>query len=282
MSHIPGDSEGWLGDPEGEVDLREAIQRGEALGVWAYAARGCHNMVGMLFRQARLSEVPHWIDRAVTDSEEGEFLSGLARARSMRGGLNLYLGRWDEAEAELRELTTVDEPKVLSWLPLALLGRLLARRGDPDVGHVLARAEEAVTGFDDPQRLLTVRAARVEHAWLAGSDDEARAMAATTLDAVGSAYHPQLRGELLRYLQRAGGTAKPFDGCPLPWALALDGDYCGAADVWGALGFPFERALELADVGEPDATAQAIGILDRLDARPAARRVRDREQRRSV
>ena len=47
----------------------------------------------------------------VTDSEEGEFFSGLARARSMRGGLNLYLGRWDEAEAELRELTTVVEPR---------------------------------------------------------------------------------------------------------------------------------------------------------------------------
>jgi DNA-binding winged helix-turn-helix (wHTH) protein/tetratricopeptide (TPR) repeat protein len=275
-------SKGWLGDPDGEADLREAIERAEALGAWDYAARGCHNMVGMLFRQARLGEVPPWIDRAVTDSEEAEFLSGLARARSMRGGLNLYLGRWDEAEAELRELTTADDPKILSWLPLALLGRLLARRGNPDAARVLVRAEETIAGLDDPQRLLTVRAARIEHAWLSGDDDEARALAATTLDAIGSAYHPQLRGELLRYLQRAGGTSGPGDGCSLPYALALAGDFRGAADVWKAIDFPFEQALELADVGEAGAAAEAIAILDRLGARPAAERVRDRVQRRSA
>jgi DNA-binding winged helix-turn-helix (wHTH) protein/tetratricopeptide (TPR) repeat protein len=275
-------SKGWLGDPDGEADLREAIERAEALGAWDYAARGCHNMVGMLFRQARLGEVPPWIDRAVTDSEEAEFFSGLARARSMRGGLNLYRGRWDEAEAELRELTTADEPKVLSWLPLAFLGRLLARRGDPEAARILARAEDAIAGLDDPQRLLTVRAARVEHAWLTGDDDEARALAAATLDAIGSAYHPQLRGELLRYVQRAGGTSGPCDGCSLPYALALAGDFRGAAEVWQAIDFPFEQALELADVGEPRAAAEGIAILDRLGTCPAAERIRDRVRRRSA
>jgi hypothetical protein len=275
-------SKGWLGDPDVEADLRDAIERAEALGAWDYAARGCHNMVGMLFRQARLADVPPWIDRAVTDSEEAEFLSGLARSRAMRGGLNLYRGRWDEAEAELRELTTADEPKVLSWLPLAFLGRLLARRGDPEATRVLARAEESIVGFDDPQRLLTVRAARVEHAWLAGDDDEARALAAATLDAVGSAYHPQLRGELLRYVQRAGGTPGPCGGCPLPYALALAGDLRGAADVWKALDFPFEQALDLADVGERGAAGEAVAILDRLGAHSAAERVRDGVRRRSA
>ena len=269
-------SKGWLGDPDGESELREAIEHAEALGAWDFAARGCHNMVGMLFRQARLAEVPPWVDRAVTDSEEAEFFSGLARARAMRGGLNLYRGRWDEAQAELRELTTADEPKVLSWLPLALLGRLLARRGDPEAARVLARAEEAIAGLDDPQRLLTVRAARVEHAWLSGDDDEARALADTTLDAVGSAYHPQLRGELLRYVQRAGGPPGAGDGCSVPYALALAGDFRGAADTWGAVGFPFEQALELADVGDRRAAAEALAILDRLGACAAADRVRDR------
>jgi hypothetical protein len=147
---------------------------------------------------------------------------------------------------------------------------------------VLVRAEETIAGLDDPQRLLTVRAARIEHAWLSGDDDEARALAATTLDAIGSAYHPQLRGELLRYLQRAGGTSGPGDGCSLPYALALAGDFRGAADVWKAIDFPFEQALELADVGEAGAAAEAIAILDRLGARPAAERVRDRVQRRSA
>jgi DNA-binding winged helix-turn-helix (wHTH) protein len=273
-------SKGWLGDPAGEADLRAAIERAEGLGAWDYAARGCHNIVGMLFRQARLAEVPPWIERAVTDSQEAEFLSGLARARAMRGGLNLYRGRWDDAEAELRELTAADEPKVLTWLPLALLGRLLARRGDPEAAGVLARAEAAITGLDDPQRLLTVRAARVEHAWLAGDDDGAGALAVATLDAVGPAYHPQLRGELLRYVQRAGGPPGPGDGCALPYALALGGDFRAAADVWTVLDFPFEAALDLADTGDPGAAADALATLDRLGAYSAAKRVRDQTDRR--
>ncbi|HET6954373.1 MAG TPA: hypothetical protein VFI47_28670, partial [Acidimicrobiales bacterium] len=85
---------------------------------------------------------------------------------------------------------------------------------------------------------------------------------------------------LFRYVQRAGGDAEPCDGCSLPYALALAGDFRGAAEVWGAIGFPFEQALELADVGEPEAAAEAIAILDRVGARPAAARVRDRVRRR--
>jgi hypothetical protein len=159
---------------------------------------------------------------------------------------------------------------------------LLARRGNPEAAQVLARAEEAIAGLDDAQRLLTVRAACIEHAWLAGDDDGVRALAATTLDAIGSAYHPQLRGELLRYVHRAGGTTGPCDGCSVPYALALAGDHRGAADVWKAIDFPFEQALELADIGEPRAAVEAIAILDRLGARLAAERVRDRVRLRST
>ena len=37
------------------------------------------------------------------------------------------------------------------------------------------------------------------------------------------------RGELLRYLARAGVPAEPFDGCPEPWAAGLRGDWRAAA-----------------------------------------------------
>jgi hypothetical protein len=160
--------------------------------------------------------------------------------------------------------------------------RLPSRRGNSEAAQVLARAEQAIAGLDDPQRLLTVRAARVEHAWLSGDDEAARALAAATLDAIGSASHPQLRGELLRYVQRAGGTSGPCDDCTLPYAPARSGDFRGAADVWDAIDFPFEQALELGDVGEPAAAIEAIAILDRLGAWPAAERVRDRAHRRSA
>ena len=80
-------SKGWLGDPGGEPTWRRHR-----------AGRGARCL---RLRRPRLPQhgghaVPPgpvgggaWIDRAVTDSEEAEFFSGLARARSMRGGLGL-------------------------------------------------------------------------------------------------------------------------------------------------------------------------------------------------
>jgi hypothetical protein len=149
------------------------------------------------------------------------------------------------------------------------------RRGRPAGGH-RARRGAGCLGLRRPWLPQHGR-----HAVPAG-DDEARALAATTLDAIGSAYHPQLRGELLRYVQRAGGTSGPCEGCPLPYALALAGDFRGAADVWKALDYPFEQALDLADVSERRAAAEAVSILDRLGAHSAAERVRDRMRRRSA
>jgi DNA-binding winged helix-turn-helix (wHTH) protein/tetratricopeptide (TPR) repeat protein len=264
----------WLGDPEGELELIEAIELAEQLRAWEYAARGCINLVGMLFRQGRLGETPPWIERAVTNSEEGEFLMGLGRSRSLRSGLWLYQGHFDEAERELRDLTRGNDPTSVSWLPLSLLGRVLARRSDPEADDVIERAQASVAHADDPQRKLTVAAVAIEHAWLVGEDDRALELAGDALRMATAIHHPQLRGEIHRCVQRAGGQAQSFEDCPLPYHLGITGDNRAAAEVWEALGFPFEQALELgadAGLGEID---RAVGMLVQLGASGAATRVR--------
>ena len=95
------------------------------------------------------------------------------------------------------------------------LGRLLARRGDPAAGPLLADAwEHAQRG-----RLLLgldyAGIARAEWAWLTGDIDAARQVAEVMLPAHrrtrGAA---PFRGELLRFLVRAGLDVEPFEGCP--------------------------------------------------------------------
>ena len=58
------------------------------------------------------------------------------------------------------------------------------------------------------------------------------------------------RGELLRYLARAGLPAESFEGCPPAWAAGLEGDWRAAAAAWRAAGDPYETALELAESGD--------------------------------
>jgi DNA-binding CsgD family transcriptional regulator len=87
-----------------------------------------------------------------------------------------------------------------------------------------------------------------------------------------------IRGELLRYLARAGIPAEPFPGCPGAWAAGLRGDWETAAAEWERLGDPYERALELAESGAAEPTLEGLRVLDELGAAAAAlarRRLRE-------
>ena len=60
------------------------------------------------------------------------------------------------------------------------------------------------------------------------------------------------------------------------FATGLRGDWRGAAELWGDIGDPYERALELADSGAPGPTLEALAVLDALGAAPFATLVRRR------
>ena len=84
------------------------------------------------------------------------------------------------------------------------------------------------------------------------------------------------RGELLVYLRRLGYPARPFPGCPEPYASALRGDWRAAAEGWLREGDQYEHAVELAESGQVEPTLRALTILDGLGARPAVAMVRRR------
>ncbi len=118
----------------------------------------------------------------------------------------LRRGRWDAALDGLRELVAgVEEPGMLHAYSVPWLGRLLARRGDPAAGPMLAGAWERARR----ERLLLGVAyaglAEVERAWLAGDPQAARrAWPTCSVRAPRTPAAAPFRGELLRYLARAG------------------------------------------------------------------------------
>ena len=76
--------------------------------------------------------------------------------------------------------------------------------------------------------------------------------------------------------------ASAFTGCPDGYAAGLCGDWKAAAAVWEAAEDPYERALELAESGEVEPTLEALDVLLRLGADPAAAMVRGRLHRLGV
>jgi DNA-binding CsgD family transcriptional regulator len=166
-------------------------------------------------------------------------------------------GAWDAALAGLRGLVEgVDDPGMLHAYSVPWLGRLLARRGDPEAGDMLAAAWEHAVH----QRLLLGVAyaglAYVEWAWLAEQPGIAHAVGDVVLERTELPGTAPFRAELLRYLGLAG--VAEADG---PWPHPSD---------------PYERALEQVFGDDTEAMADGLRVLDGLGATAAAAHARAR------
>jgi DNA-binding CsgD family transcriptional regulator/tetratricopeptide (TPR) repeat protein len=201
------------------------------------------------------------------------------RARS-----ELNQGRWseaaDSAASVLRVPRTSTTPRIVSLVVLALVR---ARRGDPELWPLLGEAWTLAEPTGELPRLGPVAAARAEAAWLEGDRD---AVAAATEAALPLAWERKagfLIGELADWRRRAGLDGDIPAGAAEPYELQLAGKWARAAELWRALGCPYEAALALADADEEEPLRQALKELQRLEARPAAafvaRRLRERGAR---
>jgi DNA-binding CsgD family transcriptional regulator/tetratricopeptide (TPR) repeat protein len=210
---------------------------------------------------------------------------------AMRAQLQLQTGHWNEA-AESAAVVVAgvrgDSGATRGLGPgtvsgLAVLGRVRARRGDPEAWAPLDAAVPLVEPEDEPIRLLPVAAARAEAAWLEGrvqlvapATDAAFALAKRTRDDWAS-------GELAFWRRLAGIDDEIPSWIAEPYAAQIAGDWRRAADLWAELGCPYEAALALADADDEEVLRGALDSLQRLGARPAAavvaRRLRERGAR---
>ena len=266
-----------LGDLSGAAELLRSVQLARQVDHHEYVMRGYRNLIEGLWRLGRYEEAISYIDEADAYGRDLDF-PGIAYCfEARRCRLLAMRGSWPEAETRLRALLAGrPDPGTLARETLPILARLLDRRGDPEAGEVLALARRHAERGDNLEWLATTGIAHVEHAWLRGRPEDAEPWASLLLgrtDRPGTALQ---RGELLRYLQRLGREAEPFPGCPQPYAAGLRGDWQAAAEAWECIGDPYERALEMAESGEVEPTVEALLMLERLEARPAAALVRRR------
>ena len=160
-------------------------------------------------------------------------------------------GHWDEAQRRLHRLVERrSEPGQLTRLTLPPLGRLLARRGDG------RRGCRARAGLD-----LALRNGSLAALAPAGSPRSRapgwpvtctgrrrRSRPASRPDGRPGGRRRARRAVALPGARRRAGRELP--GLPADWAAGLAGSWREAADQWGKIGDPYERALELADSAE--------------------------------
>ncbi|WP_331375851.1 ATP-binding protein [Sinorhizobium chiapasense] len=203
--------------------------------------------------------------------------------------LRLEQGRFREAETIAQGVMNLERLAMVMHLPaLTVLGRVRVRLGEAGGLDLLQQALQEGLATGELQRIVPVRMALAEAAWLAedqsASHEQLTALAAMDLDN----FRPWDLGELAVWWQRCGmAVPLPTSTARIPlWRSSeLGGNPLAAAKEWERLGLPYEAALALMQVRGAEAgpaLARAVTIFESLEARPAALLARKRAQQLGV
>lgn len=203
--------------------------------------------------------------------------------------LRMEQGRFREAETIAQGVMNLERLAMVMHLPaLTVLGRVRVRLGEPGSLALLQQALQEGLTTGELQRVVPVRLALTEAAWLAedrsASHEQLAALAAMDLDN----FRAWDLGELAVWWHRCGMTVPlPTSTARIP--LRQSAELCGsplaAAKEWERLGLPYEAALALTQVRGAEAgpaLARAVTILESLEARTAAALARKQAQRLGV
>jgi len=269
--------EGWATACRGgdwEPPLREALavalEHGAAMeAAWAYV-----NLHEMSCASRRLTESERYYLEGVAHCEEHDISVYLCCLQGVHTTTLERLGRWDDAVA----LSEVVLRRVLSspvnrMIPLGTVGRIRARRGEPDTWSYLEQAMASADGAGEAPYLVAIRLGMAEAHWLAG-DRAAAYREASLAEEAADGTGPWLTGEAAAWVRRTGPAAAPRGELAEPYRLQLQGDWQNAVKLWDELGCPYDAALAMLDAAEEPALRRALGICQDLGATATARVVR--------
>jgi len=263
-------------DHHGLRFLAQAVAEAEAMGNPRWVAIGL-SMLGSGSGESRhydaaIPALRSGVEQGLATDED----YSVAYNRSWMARIAFEQARWDDAVdyATLVGKTTLQREGIAYITAMSALGRVRVRRGDPG-GLALLEEMTELAKDHELQHGWNAICGRAEHFWLAG--DPGRG-----LDELEPAYHRALdtdsewaRGEIGFWMWRAGCIDGPPNRAAEPFALQMAGDWKAGAEAWQEIGCPYEAAMALAD-GPVEAKTEALGILDRLGARPMGDRVRSR------
>lgn len=260
--------------------LRRAIDVAVAAGREEQAGRAYANLHALRNAERRFAEADRWYTEGVAycdDHDVGTF------GTCLRGERTSWLdrqGRWDEAielSTELLDSSGVSPVNRLN--PLITLGRIRARRGEPQAAALLEEAAGLADGTGEPDWIAQARLARTEAAWLQDRPDPAAAELARVVD-VAPRCDAWVRSAVAVWQQRLGLTVTDPGQAPGPLALQLAGEARAAATAWWGLGCSYEAAMALLDSGDEASLRKALVLLDELGAVGTAGATRRRMRRR--
>lgn len=257
--------------PEGAAVLEEGIALAEALGRPAAVVNLRGNLGSGSGEVFELAVAETALTRAIEEARAADLDGPLSYARSWLALVRLYQGRWDESARIARETLAMANANAISRMTsLLALGRVRARRGDPDVWEALDAALALAEPTGTLQRIAPVAAARAEARWLGGDAAGTVMEAERGYELAIRHQHPWLAGELAYWLRQGGVDTTPDFPVAAPWQAQLVGDQTGAAAAWADRGCPYESARACLPSSDETELGAALRTFEQLGAAPMA------------
>ena len=270
-----------VGDRAGYALLEESLEISVRERFDDHAGRAYANLVWTTLDYREYEKAERYVADGLAYALRRELAGSLYYITAERARLRFERGDWQRAEKDaLWVLGQPEEPGITRMPALATLARLHVRRGDPGVDQTIEEAWRLAEPTGELQRMGPVAAGRAELAWLRDDQDGIEPTFADTYELGMAARQPWITDELAFWMWRATGANQPLEGPETPYALQMVGAWQKAADAWARIGCPYERAVALMDAEDPPHLFEALEILDRLGATPAAAKLR-RQLRRS-
>ncbi len=266
-SRLGGD---WAGP------MSQALQIALSGGLPEQAARAFNNLCTLLSGTREFAQAESYLADGIAYCDEHDITSYATSLRGEQSNVLAMTGRWDEAAAMSAELLSMGASSPINRFDaVRILGTIRARRGEPGGWELLDEAAAAADTTGEPRHIVLVRVTRAEAYWLAGKSKEAR-REAELADDVSAGCDPWERGAVAAWLRITGSGRPPRGELAEPYRLQLHGDGDKAAQVWTALGSPYDAAMALLGVPEEAALREALSIFTSLGASPAAKVTRRR------
>jgi len=266
-----------LGDEEGWTLIEESLRLSLEHGLQDAAGRAYANLGTLAVEEHRHQLAARVLDEGIAYATERDLRTRITCMYCWRARLRAETGRWTEAVEDAAHI--VDNPGCSALFRLAALtplGLLRTRRGDPGAREALDEALALARENGELERMVPVFAARAELLWLCGDARGAAAEASAVIEKARKTGRPWYVADLAVWIWRGGGEPPPPDECARPVALQLRGDWRAAAEEFERLGCPYQAALACYESDDPEAIRSALEVLDRLEARPGAARLRRR------
>ena len=257
--------------PKGRASLDEARDRSEAAGQWFEEARALFNQAWLAAEFRDLPIASDYVQRAIASCIRHELAGMESHAAALHAKVLELKGQWNEAEDIARD--QFEGPTLSKMVVLPVLGAIEARRGRSTAHATLTQAWEISESADEFQRLAPAAIAAAEHAWISGGAIIPVADIRRVMEAGINIGFEWSSGSIAFWLWKLGELPQTPNGIAEPYRLVIEGAPLVAAEMWSAIGCPYETAIALAH-GDQTAQLEALEALETLGATAVAAKLR--------